>query len=163
MQTLRSKPFHLFMTTEDKFSSATLARAAASIDVAGVKKSEEIWTGTDIYVLHKDQWIDMHTNFADMSNDNDPDAKKARDAQRCTVLTDEIVDGQPTVVIQTSNPELGTDGKIWISKASHLPVRSETTTDVGAMKSFMSGRYTYDKVQAPAHAVSMSDMIKKPR
>ncbi len=161
MQALRSKPFHLFMATENKYSSPAFARAAASIDLAGVKKSEEIWTGTDIYVLSANRWLDMHTNLAAMRQDNDPDTKKARDAERCNILPDEIVDGQPTAVVQTHNPELGTDGKFWISKTSHLPVRSETTTDTGPMKSFMSGRYTYDHVQAPAHAVSLSDVNRE--
>jgi hypothetical protein len=163
MEGLKNRPFHLYMTTEDKFSSATLARAAASIDMAGIKKSEEIWTGKDIFVLTKDKWIDMHTNFAAMGGDSgdDPDAKKARDAQRCTILADQIVDGQPVGVVQTHNPELGTDGKFWISKTSHLPIRSETTTDTGAMKRFMSSRYTYDNVQAPSHAVSLSDTVRK--
>lgn len=160
-QALRNKPFHLFMTTEHKYSSETLARAAASIDLAGTKKSEEIWTGKDIFVLSDGHWIDMHTNLAAMSNDDDADTQKARAAERCTILTDEVVDGQPTTVIQAQNPEDGTGGKFWILKASHLIARMETITDAGAMKSFMTGRYAYENVQAPAHAVSMSDFIKK--
>ena len=163
MQALRNKPFHLFMTTEHKYSSATLARAAASIDLVGAKKSEEIWTGKDVFVLSDGHWIDMHTNLAAMSNDDDPDTQKARAAERCTILADDTVDGQPTTVIQTQNPDDGTGGKFWILKPSHLIVRMETVTDAGAMKSFMTGRYAYGNVQVPAHAVSMSDIIKKTR
>lgn len=151
------------MTTEHKYSSATLARAAASINLAGVKKSEEIWTGKDVFVLSDGNWIDMHTSFAAMSNDDDPDAQKERAAQRCTILADDVVDGQPATVIQARSPEEGTGGKFWISKAGHLIVRMETVTDAGAMQSLMSGRYAYDNVQAPAHPVSMADLVRKHR
>lgn len=162
MSSLKNKPFHLYMTTENKFAGV-LAHAAASIHADGVKKAEEIWTGKDVFVQDGDKWIDMHTNFAALSDQggDDPDAKKARDAERCTMLADEIVDGQPAAVVQTHNPELGIDAKFWISKTSHLLIRSETTTDVGAMKSFSSARYAYGNVQPPAHAVSMSDLTKR--
>jgi hypothetical protein len=159
---LKNKPFHMYMTSEDRFDPK-LAKAAASIGMAGVKKSEEIWTGKDIYVLNEGTWIDMRTSFADMMNDaekNDPDIRKVREAERCQALPDEVAFGQPATVYQTHNPQTGVSTKIWLSKATHLPLKSEITTDAGPMKSLTSSRYEYGSVQAPANAVSMADMMK---
>ncbi|HEY2445173.1 MAG TPA: hypothetical protein VGI20_05480 [Rhizomicrobium sp.] len=160
---LRSKPFHVYMTSEDKFSSGTLSKAAAGMGMAGVKQSEEIWTGKDIYVLHNGKWIDMQTSFTEMNKDdtNDPDIKKARDAERCVALPDETVFGQNAAVYRIHNPELGADTKIWVSKTSHLPLKSEITTSTGPMTSFATSRYEYTNTQAPANSISMRDMIKR--
>lgn len=160
---LKNKPFHMYMTSEDKYASANLSKAAATIGAAGVKTSEEIWTGKDAYVLTRGKWIDMKTSFAEMSQDDkdDPDIKKAREAERCRTLPDEAAFGQPTTVYQMHNPELGVDTKIWVSKNSHLPIKSEITTHVGPMTSFKSARYDYGNVQAPANPISMQDMVKR--
>jgi hypothetical protein len=151
------------MTTEHKYTSANFSKAAASIGLAGVKKSEEIWAGKDVYVLNRGKWIDMHTSFTEMSNTdrNDPDVKKSREAEQCKTLPDETAFGQPATVYRTRNPETGGDTKIWVSKSSHLPIKAETTTTVGPMTSFTSMRYDYGNVRAPANAISMSDMMKK--
>jgi hypothetical protein len=160
---LKNKAFHIYMTTENKYASATFSKAAASIGLAGVKKSEEIWTGKDVYVLNRGKWIDMHTSFAEMSgtDQDDPDVKKVREAVQCKTLPDVTAFGQAATVYQQHNPEAGGDTKIWVSKGSHLPIKFETTTTAGPMRSFTSARYDYANVQAPANTISMSDMMKK--
>jgi len=104
----------------------------------------------------------MQTSFMQMTShdDDDPDVKKARDAEQCKALADETVAGQPASVYQTHNPESGVDTKIWFSKSTRLPIKSEMTTDVGAMKSFTVSRYEYTNTQAPANAMTMRDMMK---
>jgi hypothetical protein len=151
------------MTSEDRFSAGKLSEAAAGMGMGGKKTSEEIWTGKDVYVLHGRTWIDMQTTYAEMTRDgaNDPDIKKAHEAEQCAMLPDEMVFGQDAAVYRTRNPVLGVDGKVWVSKSSHLPLKAETTTDAGPMKSFASMRYEYTDVQAPANAMSMRDMMKK--
>ena len=163
---LKNKPFHVYMTSENKYASANFSKAAASIGLTGVKKSEEISTGKDVYVLNNGKWIDMHMRFAEMSksNQDDPDIKKAREkareADQCKTLPDEAAFGQAATVYQTHNPETG-DTKIWVSKSTRLPIKAETTNKVGPMTKFVSTRYDYGNVQAPPNAISMSDMMKK--
>ena len=153
----------MYTTSDNKFGSPTFDKAAASIGVAGVKKSEEIWTGKDVYVLNKGRWIDMHTNFAEMNNgrEDDPDAKKAHEAERCETLPDETVFGQSAAVYQIHDPVLGNDTKIWVSKSNHLPIKSESTTHTGQATFFASSRYDYDNVQAPANSISMPDILRR--
>lgn len=163
---LMKKPFHLYMTSEQKFTSANLAEAANSLGMAGVKVSEEIWTGKDVYVQTDGKWIDMQTSYAQMAKNtadaaNDPDIKKMRDAEKCSQLPDAVAFGQPAAVYQTSNSESGITNKIWISKSSHLPLKSEMHNDSGAMKEFTSSRYEYTNTQAPAGAISMKQMMQR--
>ena len=163
---LMKKPFHLYMTSEQKFTSANLAKAANSLGMAGVNVSEEIWTGKDVYVQTDGKWIDMQTSYAQMAKNtadaaNDPDIKKMRDAEKCSQLPDAVAFGQPAAVYQTSNSESGITNKIWISKSSHLPLKSEMHNDSGAMKEFTSSRYEYTNTQAPAGAISMKQMMQR--
>jgi hypothetical protein len=163
---LMNKPFHIYMTSEKKFSSANFAKAANSLGVTGAKTSEEIWTGKDVYVQTDGKWIDMQTSYAQMTKDaadaaDDPDIKKMRDAEKCSQLPDEVAFGQPAAVYQSSNSELGTIQKIWTSKSTHLPLKSEIHTDVGPMKEVTFSRYEYTNTQAPAGAISMKQMMQQ--
>jgi hypothetical protein len=115
------------------------------------------------------KWIDMQISFAEMAKpgdpDSDPDIKKAHEAERCKALPDEIVAGQAAAVYRAHNPELGVDTKIWISKSTHLPLKSELTNGAGgsAMSSFTVSTYDYNNVRAPAGAISMKQMVDKKR
>ncbi|HEX3429651.1 MAG TPA: hypothetical protein VHT03_02100 [Rhizomicrobium sp.] len=162
---LRNRPFHMYITSEMKFSGGRLSAAAASIGVAGARKSEEIWTGKDVYVLNNGRWIEMNTSFAEMQKDatDDPDSRKAREAERCAALPDETVYGQSAAVyrMHTHNLERDVDTKIWVSKSSRLLLKSEFTTNAGSTKNFATSRYEYTGVQAPANAISLREMLKK--
>jgi hypothetical protein len=68
--------------------------------------------------------------------------------------------GQPASVYLQSIPTLGIETKVWISKATNRPVRSDMTNDAGSMKMLTVSRYEYANVQAPAHVVTMEEMIK---
>jgi hypothetical protein len=151
-KSMANMPVRITMT-ETETLSKNLSRAAASIGIGGTKKSEEISTGKDVYVVHGGKWIDMQTSFAEMAKpgdaDNDPDIKKTREAERCKALPDDTVAGQAAAVYQAHNPESGIDTKIWISKSTHLPLKSEITNKAGgaAMSTFAVSTYDYTNVR----------------
>jgi hypothetical protein len=104
----------------------------------------------------------MQTSFLAMEQDKDSDAdiQKAMEASKCKALPDEAMYGQPTSVYLQSTPALGIETKLWISKTTNLPIRTDTTNDQGAMKMLTVSRYEYSDVQAPAHAITMKDLVK---
>ena len=159
---LKTKPFHIYMTETQSFTNANMAKAAGQIGMGGTKQSEEISTGKNIYVMSGGKWIDMQTSFAAMESDkdSDPDSKKALEDSKCKVLPDETMFGQSSNVYLQSIPDLGIETKIWISKSTNLPVRTDMTNDQGAMKMMTVSRYEYTGVQVPANVVTMKDMVK---
>lgn len=161
-ETLNTQPFHLYMTQTQSFSNQTLAQAAGQIGMGGAKQSEEISTGKDIYVLTRGKWIDMQTSFAAMQQDkeSDPDAVKAMETRKCQALPEETMYGQATRVYLQSTPALGIETKLWVSKSTGRPVRTDITNSQGPMKQVTVTRYEYTGVQAPANAMTMKDMIK---
>lgn len=161
-QMLRTKPFHMYMTETQSFSNPNMAKAAGQIGMGGTRQSEEISTGTNIYVMTRGRWVDMQTSFAAMEQDkdSDPDTKKAMEDSKCKALPDETMYGQPTSVYLKSTPALGMETKLWISKITHLPVRTDITSNQGAMKQVTVARYEYSGAQAPANAQTMKDMVK---
>jgi hypothetical protein len=161
-QVLRTTPFHIYMTETQSFTNTNMAKAAGQIGMGGTKQSEEISTGKNIYVMTGGKWIDMQTSFAAMEQDkdSDPDTKQAIEESKCKALPDEVMYGQPTSVYVQSSPALGIETKLWISKTTHLPVRMDMTNDQGAMKMLTVSRYDYSGVQAPAHAITMKEMVK---
>jgi hypothetical protein len=162
MQVLRTMPMHIYMTETQSFANPTLAKSAGQLGMGGTKQSEEISTGKNVYVLTDGKWVDMQTSFAAMEEDkdSDPDTQKAVEASKCKALPDEVMFGQPASVYLQSIPTLGIETKVWISKATNRPVRSDMTNDAGSMKMLTVSRYEYAGVQAPAHVVTMEEMIK---
>jgi hypothetical protein len=53
--------------------------------------------------------------------------------------------------------------KVWISKTTNLPIRTDITHDQGPMKMLTVSRYDYSGVQAPAHAITMKEMVQSGR
>ena len=165
-RSMASRPVHIFMT-ETRTWSKPLSKAAAGLDMSGAKKSEEISTGKALYVKHGAGWIDMQTSFAEMmklGDPNDPDTKKELDGMQCKALPDETVSGQAATVYQEHSPS-GIDTKIWISKSTHLPLKSEITNKAGgpALTSFTVATYDYTNVLAPVGAMSMKQMMNARR
>lgn len=164
---MANTPVHITLTETETWSK-NLSRAAASIGASGTKKSEEISTGKGVYVRHGEKWIDMQMSFSEMAkmgDPNDPDIKKASEAARCKALPEETVAGLTAAVYQEHNPESGIDTKIWISKSTHLPLKSEITNKAAgaAMSSFTVETYDYKNVQAPVGAISMKQMMDEHR
>jgi len=159
-QVLRTMPFHLYLTETQSLANPLLAKAAGQTGMGGTRQSEEISTGRDIYVLTRGQWIDMQTRFADMEQDkdSDPDTRKALEESQCKALPDETMYGQPARVLLRSTPALGSEMKLWISKTTNLPIRMDMTHEQRAMLTV--SRYEYRGVQAPAHAITIKDMVQ---
>jgi hypothetical protein len=160
-QALRTKPFHIYLTETQSFTNPNMAKAAGQIGMGGTKQSEEISTGKNIYVMTRGKWIDMQTSFAATEQDKDADAdtKKAMEESKCKALPDEAMYGQPARVYLRSTPTLG-EMKLWISKATNLPIRVDMTHDEGPMKMVTVSRYEYTGVQAPEHAITMKEMVQ---
>jgi hypothetical protein len=144
-------PFHLYLT-ETRAFSPSLAKGAAMIGMGKTETSEEISTGKQLYISIHGKWRRSPISLADLHKDksDDPDAKKARDEEKCTGLPDESVDGEPASVYRTENPSLGIVNRIWISKTRQLPLKVESTTEVGSAAKFINAmRYDYKDVSAP--------------
>jgi hypothetical protein len=110
----------------------------------------------------------MQTSFSEMAklgDPNDPDIKKPSEAERCQALPDETVAGQKAAVYHEYNPESGIDVKIWISKSTHLPLKSELTNKAAgaAMSTFTVSAYDYNNVRAPSGAITMKQMMGERR
>jgi hypothetical protein len=161
-QLLKTVPFHIYITETRSFANSAVAKAGAQIGMGGTKQVEEISTGKSIYVLTNGKWVDMQTSFAAMEDDkySDPDTLKAIEESKCKALPDEAMYGQSARVFFQSIPGLGIETKLWISKSTNLPLRSDMTNDGGAMKMMTVSRYEYDGVRAPAQTVTMKDMVK---
>lgn len=158
---MATTPFHIAMTKQESYRNQTLAKAGAQLGLAGAQRSEEISTVKDVYVLQKGKWIDMQMNFMQMSDPNDPDVKKAHEAARCHMLPDAIVAGQPASGYEELNAPNGSDSKIWISKLSHLPLKSEIVIDTGPMTMITTSIYDYRNVSAPSGAITMQQMMQQ--
>jgi hypothetical protein len=110
----------------------------------------------------------MQTSFSEMAklgDPNDPDIRKAHEAARCQALPDDNVAGQAAAVYQEHNPESGIDTKIWISKGTHLPLKSAITNKAAgaAMTSFTVSTYDSNNVRAPTGAITMKQMMNARR
>jgi hypothetical protein len=69
----------------------------------------------------------------------------------CTPLPDEIVDGKAATVYQThyEQKDLGaSDAKVWIAKATGLPLRTDVSLQAGQKVSVVT-RFDYDHITAP--------------
>jgi hypothetical protein len=70
----------------------------------------------------------------------------------CQRLADDRVDGTLTAVytLHSETPDVGaSDAKVWISKATGLPLRSEGDVGGGPDKMHISTKYDYANITAP--------------
>ncbi len=69
----------------------------------------------------------------------------------CTALPDEVVEGKPTTVYHAHYEQKeggASDSKVWILKATGLPIRTDSTLQAG-QKMPSSSRFDYDHITAP--------------
>ncbi len=69
----------------------------------------------------------------------------------CTKLPDDLAGGQPATVYQThyEQKDLGaSDAKVWIAKATGLPLRTDVSLQAGEKTSVVS-QFDYDNIKAP--------------
>lgn len=71
--------------------------------------------------------------------------------QTCTPLPDEVVDGTPAKVYHAhyEQKDLGiSEAKVWIAKATGLPVRTDVSIQAGE-KTSISTKFDYTDIKAP--------------
>jgi hypothetical protein len=117
----------------------------------GAAQGEVIATADAVYVKTKDVWKKSPLTpkaQLEMQQENIRDATSAS----CTALPDEVVAGKPVSVWHAhyEQRDLGvSESKIWIAKASGLPVRTEVSIQAGEKVSLVT-TFDYDHITAPA-------------
>jgi hypothetical protein len=117
-------PHHTF-TTQDRDGKSVV--------------SETIDDGKKIYVLIGGKWVVSPMtpqNLIDQEKENIQNGKSV-----CSVIRDESIDGV-SATLYTTREEVGTNGQIWISKATGLPVRIKTDLPSDT-------RYVFSGISAP--------------
>jgi len=111
--------------------------------------SESITAGGVMYIQVNGKWMRSPTSPSDMQQLQQQDAKKM--ATSCQRLPDETVNGTVAMVfhVQNKGPASTSDGKVWLAKATGLPIRGEEDVLSGATKTHVSTRFEYTNVQPP--------------
>lgn len=102
------------------------------------------------YLKMMNRWMKSPTSSEQL-------AKQAREKltsgkTSCQQLPDDSVDGVAASVYgaHTDTEHGGTDSKLWVAKATGLPLKSEVEmTMAGGKKSHVSVKYDYENVKAP--------------
>jgi hypothetical protein len=104
--------------------------------------AEQINDGKKIYVLVAKKWSVSPMTPQDMLNQENENIQNTQSS--CTLVREESVDGTSATLYSTHEERDGvkTNGQVWVSKATGLPLRvkSDTPTDT---------RYVFTGVSAP--------------
>jgi hypothetical protein len=111
--------------------------------------TESITTGGVMYIQVNGKWIRSSMSPSDMQQLQEQNKKKTTTS--CERLPDEAVSGAAATVFHVHNKgEASTsDGKVWLAKATGLPMRGEEDVLSGQTKTHISTRYEYTNVQPP--------------
>ena len=105
--------------------------------------SEMISINGAAYLLMQGHWMKSPVDPAQLMQQAKQALMTAK-SYGCTQLPDEAVGGVATAVY-SSHTDMGTgttDSKVWVAKATGLPVKSETEMTRGEKKSHVSVRYS---------------------
>jgi hypothetical protein len=121
----------------------------ATITRDGADFGESISVNGAMYVKVRGMWVKSPTSMADTQKRMKESLDQAKYA--CARLPDESVAGAPAVVIATRSESAGgvSESKVWIAKATGLPIKSEEDLTAPAGKLHMSVKYDYANIQAP--------------
>jgi hypothetical protein len=112
---------------------------------------ETISTGKVTYILHDGKWQTSPMTPADTLKRDEENRKNSK--TNCRLLRDATVDGVSTSLYTLhSQSEYGaSDGQIWISKTSALPLRQsiDLAVDGTTGKTHIETRFFYSAVTAP--------------
>jgi hypothetical protein len=131
-----SVPSHAFMTSTGISSALTQSEM---INVNGVT-----------YAMVNGTWMKSPVSVEQLIQQGQAQVASAK-SHTCQLMPDETVDGVAATVY-TSHTETATgitDSRVWIAKATGLPLKSEIDMTMGARKSHTSVRYEYNNVTAP--------------
>jgi len=112
--------------------------------------SETITAGGVIYLKISGAWKKSPMTPQAMAQQQVDNIKNSKST--CNQLPDERVDGAPAAVYTLHNetPDVGaSDSKVWISRATGLPLRSEGDVGGGADKMHISTKFDYASITAP--------------
>lgn len=116
----------------------------------GTTQGESIATADAIYVKLKGTWVKSPLTPKALLAQQQENIRSVTSAS-CTALPGEVVDGIATNVWQAhyEQADMGaSDSKVWIAKATGLPVRTEATLQAGEKVSMVT-HFDYDHITAP--------------
>jgi hypothetical protein len=116
------------------------------------QKGEMIFTGKTTYILHDGKWQTSTITPEETLKQDEENRKNSKTS--CRAVRDESVEGvSATVYTLHSESEVGkSDGQIWISKASALPLRQKIELAMNGIteKNHVETRFVYSGVEPPA-------------
>ncbi len=116
----------------------------------GAELGESISTGDTMYVKIKGEWRKSPMTPQEMLAQQQENIRSTSVAS-CTALPDDVVDGKAAVVYQAhyEQKDIGaSDAKIWLAKATGLPLRTDVSLQAGEKVSVVT-RFDYDNIKAP--------------
>ena len=116
----------------------------------GAPMGESIATADAMYVKVKGVWKKSPMTPKAMLQQQQENIRDATVAS-CKALPDDVVDGQPATVYQTHYEQkdlVPSDAKVWISKTSGLPLRTDVSLQAGEKTSVVT-QFDYDHITAP--------------
>jgi hypothetical protein len=114
-------------------------------------ESEVIRIGDALYMQMRGHWMKRPYDAAKAMADAQEAMRKS--SHTCSLVRREAIDGQAADLykVHTEGPEGVTDGEVWISAASGLPLRQRTEMSAqGLSKSRHEVVFDYANVKAPA-------------
>jgi hypothetical protein len=123
--------------------------------------TESIMAGDTNYFKYHGVWKKSPLSPKDNLEREQDNIKNAK-VYTCRRLPDELLDGTPVAAYtaHSETPDVGTtDAKLWISKATGLPLRTDSDIDFGT-KQHLSVRYDYADIKAPS--ISDSATSRRP-
>lgn len=114
-------------------------------------ESEVIRIGDALYMQMRGHWMKRPYDPAKATADAQEAMRKS--SHTCSLVRREAIDGQAADLykVHTEGPEGMTDGEVWISAASGLPLRQRTEMSAqGLSKSRHEVVFDYANVKAPA-------------
>lgn len=113
---------------------------------------EMIFTGKTTYILHDGKWQTSAITPDETLKRDEENRKNSKTS--CRAVRDESVDGvSATLYALRSESEVGkSEGQIWISKASALPLRQKIDLAMTGIteKNHVETRFVYSGVKPPA-------------
>jgi hypothetical protein len=116
------------------------------------QKGEMIFTGKTTYILHDGKWQTSNVTPEETLKQDEENRKNSKTS--CRAVRDDSVEGlSATVYTLHSESEVGkSDGQIWISKVSALPLRQKIELAMNGIteKNHVETRFVYSGVGPPA-------------
>jgi len=112
-------------------------------------ESEAIFDGSNSYMKTGQKWSRLPLTPEQLQKQTEESQKRTR--HTCSFVRDETINDEP-VALYSFNTESATshsEGRVWISKRSGLPLQQETNITSSAAPSFMRARHEYANVKAP--------------